>query len=423
MGQGQIVARLGDLWPYGTLDVAATMPPQHSRRLGYLMIGGLALLVIVAVVIFGVAMARHRMPAQHADRTLTSSRYERGTRGPAMAGSAAPLDTSVPAVLNRAVERGQLSADTMGAILDAEAALAVAEATTQHAGRPRRVASATVEAIGYLGSVLALVGMGFLVGRSWSDIGQGGRIGMLAGLTALLLAVGLLLRQEGEVVLWRLRNFVLLLSTGALAGCTAVVVVDTFDWRNQPVAISVGLVVAAYSAVLWARRDRPAQQATALAGSLVAIGTSMGWWIGAGAAGVTVLVLSAAWLAAAARDLVPPQETAGLLGLVGVLVGPAITSGSFDRWAPVLGLAVAIALLVYGARTHRFAFTGFGVIGLLAYLTFAVTRWFGGSLKAPGVLVVAGIALLVATIVLVRRGQRHSASQHGPTSHTPRAAH
>lgn len=387
------------------------------------MIGGLALLVIVAVVIFGIAMARHRLPTHHGSESLGPVPHPPGSAGSAATTAPGQTDNSVQAVLNRAVERGQLSADTMRAILDAEAERVAAEALTHQHGRQRRVASATVEAIGYLGSVLALVGMGFLVGRSWSDIGQGGRIGMLAGLTAVLLTVGLLLHNEDEVVLWRLRNFVLLLSTGALAGCTAVVVVDTFDWRNQPVAISVGLIVALYSSVLWARRDRPAQQATALAGSLVAVATAMGWWIGAGAAGLTVLVLSAAWLVAAGRDIVPPKETAGLLGLVGVLVGPAITSGSFDRWAPLLGLAVAISLLVYGARTHRFSFTGFGVIGLLAYLTFAVTRWFGGSLKAPGVLVVAGIALLVATIVLVRRGQRHSASQHGPTGHTPRAAH
>ena len=104
-----------------------------------------------------------------------------------------------------------------------------------------------------------------------------------------------------------------------------------------------------------------------------------------------------------------------LLGLAGVLVGPAITSGPFGRWAPALGLAVALVLLVLGARLHEFGFTGFGVVGLLGYLTFGVARWFGNSLKAPGVLVVSGIALLIATLVLVRRG-RSSGGLHGPRS-------
>jgi hypothetical protein len=373
------------------------------------MVGGLALLVILAVVIFGVSMARHRMPS--------TGHHPRSARP---ADAVAPMiDGDLAAALERSVTRSQLTREVADAILASEGELEAAGRAAAHgAGRPRRAATPTVEAIGYLGSVLALVGVGFLVGRSWSDIGQPGRIGMLGGLAAVLLAVGLLLRHEEEAVLWRLRNFVLLISTVSLAGCTAVNVVDTFDWRNEPVVISIGLVVSLFSAVLWARRDRPAQQVTTAVGSLVAVGAAMGWWLGVGATGVTVLVLSAVWIVLANRDLVPPRPSAELLGLAGLLVGPAITSSAFDRWAPLLGLGVALLLLAYGATSHQFTFTGFGVIGLLGYLTFAVAKWFGSSLKAPGVLVVSGIALLIATLVLVRRGRQQTGRHH-----IPRAAH
>ncbi len=368
---------------------------------------GLGLLVVIALIVFGVSMARHRLPGRRADG-VPAQPAERHS------GHVAPTD--LRGALTRAAARGQITTETADSILASEASEAVEALTAD--GRPRRVATPAVEAIGYLGSVLALVGVGFLVGRAWDDIGQPGRIGLFGGLSALFLVVGLLMRHEDESVIWRLRNFVLLLSTGALAGCTAVVAVDTIGWRGEPVTISIGLVTAVFSGVLWALRDRPAQHATTMIGIIVAVGAAMGWWGGPGALGLTTTAISALWLVLAKFDLVPPGSMATLLGLAGVLVGPAITSDPFGRWAPLVGLAIALALLGYGAIVHRFEFTGFGAIGLFGYLTSAVNRWFGDSLKAPGVLVVSGIALLTATLILVKRGRGNDDGHR-----TPSAAH
>ena len=378
------------------------------------MVGGLALIVIVAIAVFGVSMARHQ-----------PQRAERGSRavGRRWTPQPAALSHEVNDVLERAVNRGQITRETADAILSSEASEAVSLRSTLGAHRERVVASPTVEAIGYVGSILALVGVGFFVGRAWDDIGQPGRIGMLAGLAAFLLMVGLLLHNEEEAVIWRLRNFVLLLSTGALAGCTGVVLVDTFDWRGESVAISIGLVATVYSAALWMLQDRPAQQLSTFVGMLVASGAAMSWWGHAGALGLTVLGLGAAWTFLGALGLLPPRPVALVLGLAATLLGPSFTDQSFGRWSPVIGLVVATLLLGIGGVSREFAFTGFGVIGLLAYLTYGVARWFGDSLKAPGVLVVAGFALLIATVILIRRGRgghrtparRHHTGPHPAT--------
>jgi len=357
------------------------------------MIGVLGLVVIVAIVVFGVSMSKHR-PDRNARDDNGANRVP--TVGPSR---------EVRDVLERAVARGQITRSTADTIITSETT--VAEQTHVLGGlqhRERVVASPTVEAIGYVGSILALVGVGFFVGRAWDDIGQPGRIAMLGGLAGFLLFVGLVLHNEDEVVIWRLRNFVLMLSTGALAGCTGVVVVDSFDWRGEPVAISIGLVVAAYSAILWGLRDRPAQHVTTLVGLLIASAAAMAWWGHAGAAGLTVLGVGALWALLGTTDRLPPRPVSVVLGLAATLIGPAITDQSFGRWSPVIGLAISLALLVIGGIEHEFVFTGFGVLGLLGYLTYGVARWFGDSLRAPGVLLVAGCALLIATIVLIRRG-------------------
>lgn len=394
------------------------------------MKAGVILVVLVTAIVFLVFAARRRRatgggPA--VDRPAHGRTASTSTVRPSRA-AAANLGNGASAVLGRAVARGQITRETADAILESErneaAQLAAATAGTRlfaPSGRERRVAGAAVEAVGYLGSVLALVGVGFFVGRSWDDIGQPGRIGLFGGLAALALVIGLMLRDEQEAVIWRLRNVVLLLSTASLAACTAVVVVDTFDWRGEPVTISIGLVVAVYSAVLWARRDRPAQHVTMMVGTTIAAAAAMAWWDWGGAAGFTVLGMGVLWLALARFDLAPPQELALLLGLLATLIGPAITAERFPDASPAIGLAVAVLLLVVGGVTHEFVYTGFAVIGLLAYLTFGVSRWFGDSLKTPGVLLVAGIALLIATIVLVKRGR--GAGGAGHLHGTPSGAH
>ncbi|HVL27304.1 MAG TPA: hypothetical protein VM390_04110, partial [Acidimicrobiales bacterium] len=67
---------------------------------------------------------------------------------------------------------------------------------------------------------------------------------------AALSGAGLFVDDAHDRVLWRLRGFVSLLASGA---------------------------VAALSGWLWARRDRPAQHAATLVGAVVAVAGALAW--------------------------------------------------------------------------------------------------------------------------------------------------
>lgn len=340
---------------------------------------------------------------------LTLSRRRPGDGGePGRGGPQAPEVARSPEladVLDRAVAHGIVSRETADAILADERARLLAEPTE---GPPQRPAvSALTEAIGYVGASLLMIGMVVLVGTYWQDLLTWSRLAILGGVAVAFFVVGALLRDESEPVIWRLQNFVRLLSTGALAGFLGVLTVDALEWSGEPVAIAIGATVAVYSFALWRLKDRPAQHLTTVIGLLIGTGGLMAWLDGQGAVGLAVLAIGAGWLALASRDLVPPQLVATVLGLAACLIGPAITAGSWQHASPVIGLAVAVTLIVVGSVIHQFLVTGAGVLGLFAYVPYTLGVFFGGALGAPVILLVSGAMLLVVMFALLR-------SHHGP---------
>ena len=294
---------------------------------------------------------------------------------------------------------------------------AVAATPEQIRRRPPPVA----EAVGYVGAVLAMVGVVQLVGRSWSSFEQPVRIGLLGGLAAALLVAGLLLRDEDEPAIWRLRGFVMLLSTAALAGCAGVVFVDSFEMTNESVTIGIGLVVAGYSALLWMLRDRPAQQATTFIGIVEAVAGTVALWDGAGAVGLSITALGGIWVFMNMRLGQHARSVSVQLGLIALLVGPATTFESFREVTPVIGLAVSLAVVVVGTRLDEFFFTGAGVLGIMGYLPFGIAQWFGDTLQVSGVMVVSGLMLLGAMLVIMRRRSTGPRTPGHHASGVPRA--
>lgn len=267
----------------------------------------------------------------------------------------------------------------------------------------RRRPPPVAEAVGYVGAVLAMAGVAQLVGRSWSSFEQPVRIGLLGGLAAALLIAGLLLRDEDEPAIWRLRGFLMLLSTAALAGCAGVTFVDSFEMTDESITIGIGLVVAGYSALLWMLRDRPAQQATTFIGIVQTVAGAMALWDGAGAVGLSITALGGLWVFMSIRLGQRARSASVQLGLIALLVGPATTFESFRDVTPVIGLAVSLVVVLVGTRLDEFLFTGAGVLGIMGYLPFGVAQWFGDTLQVSGVMVVSGLILIVVTLVMIKR--------------------
>jgi hypothetical protein len=363
----------------------------------------MGLLVVVVVAVAAMLLARQRATSRS---DAPFGRTPRATTRPSSraADPATHSAADLAGALDRAVAKGRLTRDVADAILADEAVVPAPVPGRRHL---QHGVPATAESLGYVGGILALAGAAFLVGRAWHQIGQAGRLGILGGVALVLLAVGLALRNEADPILWRLRSFVWFLSTAATGGFAGVLAVDTFHWRGERAVITVASSISALSAVLWLGRDRPLQHATTLGGLLVAVGALMNIWDGGGAIGASIGLIGAVWALLGARALLHPQYIAVPLGLAAVLLGPIFAATEFPRWAPLVGLAVAIGLVVLGSLVHQFVVTGAGVLGLMIFLPFSITRWFGNTLKAPGVMLVSGVLLLAVTLVIVkrRRGQ------------------
>lgn len=306
-------------------------------------------------------------------------------------------ESSIGEILERAVTAGLIDDTTRRAIEHNELARRESQPPTGR-GLP-----AAGEAIAYVGASLLMVGMAVLVGQYWDELSTAARGGLLAFTSAALAAAALAIGEDDDVR-WRLRNFVGLLSTGALAGLTAVTTLDALDWHDEPIAFTIGVLTAAGSWLLWLGKDRPAQQVSFFIGCQLAVGASMSWLDGPGAIGLAILGVGAAWLVMARRQLLPSPEVAALLAVAAMGVGPGVTGGSWEHAAPLIGTAVAATLITIGALRRAYLVTIAGVICLFVYVPWTLGALFGERIGAPAVLMASG-ALLLAVVLVV--GRRH----------------
>lgn len=207
--------------------------------------------------------------------------------------------------------------------------------------RPGRL-PLVVEALGYIGGVLSMVGAVLLVSRYWTDMALEVRLGLGVAVSLVLMVAGLLV-HETDPALVRLRWSLWLLSSIAAGATTALVAIDGFDAEDPVVvALAVSIVVGLQNGVLWADRVRPVQQALFLAAVPVIVGTSAQQVFGTTVAGLLVAGTGVVVL---------------VVGLVGRTVLPALTDG-IGASAIVIGVALTIE-----------QYTGAGLLALVAIAT------------------------------------------------------
>lgn len=303
-------------------------------------------------------------------------------------------------VLARAVAAGIVTQEQAVAVVALEAEV---EATPPKEERRGAVPPA-IEAFGYLGAVLVIVGGVLFVSRSWEDLATAGRAAVLGATALALTTAGMAVRDEEEPVLWRLRNVVLLLASGATAGFATLIVVDGLDVTDGAAGALVGLAVVVHAGLLWWRRDRPAQHLACLLGVVaVVVGTAV--WAGAegGVIGLALWVLAAGWLAASRSGLLPPAPVGVLAASILFLVAASVTAGEWRHVGVVLGLLTAGGLVAAGIAAEEFAITAVGVVGTMIYLPSTVSAFFGSTVGIPVALLVTGAALLAVMVRLLRR--------------------
>lgn len=307
------------------------------------MISGLVILVVIVVVIVAVVNGRSA-----------------GSTAQARSGPPHPSEEGFDGELARRLgdwtAAGLIGSEQAEAILDHERSAAAARVAvpSEPERAPRRV-PLVAEALGYLGGILAIVGVVLLIARYWPDLADGVRLGIAAGGAVLAIGAGVAVPGDGEAALVRLRWFLWLVGTASAGVVGGVVSHDIlgFDTSREDgrVALGVALAITVVSVVLWAGRERPVQQVTMTVGAAVALGTFVDDVAHTGWAGLAVWALGAVFVIIGVATAVASPAVWSTVGAAVLIVGAGMSS---DRWTGeglLLALGSALGCIVLGSLT------------------------------------------------------------------------
>jgi hypothetical protein len=278
------------------------------------------------------------------------------------------------------------------------------------------------EVIAYIGTVVLLVGVGFLYGTQYTALGSGGRLVIIGLVVAAGLAAGELVKRVG--------------ATGAARRARAA------GWTVAAVAAAVWFSQAFVDANILTQASRYDQYEPDTSGSIM-LGAAIGFVIAAallwraGAALLAVVTAALAYTTAGQFDnYARTLPSAGVLvtwlvpAVILAVLSETITSGHERRWArEVLRFAImvppTIAALALSFNTDGgdleyfaalFALAAFGLalarssagyaigggVALFIVVNEVGFRHFAQSLGFPVVLIVSGITLFAVAGGLVR---------------------
>jgi hypothetical protein len=229
----------------------------------------------------------------------------------------------------------------------AAAARAVAVREPDHAdrGTDRSGRITLAEAIGYVGAALALGAIALLLGELWRDLLVGGRLALVAVLTAAVFGSGVALRDATSGAMRRLSSVLFTATVAGVGWFAGVIESDVLElsWDRRGVVVASSMLAVAVPLYLW-RRGLLLQLATLA--SLVATATT---WLSFGALspdpvwyGVTVGAVGVAWFVLATggwlQPRVPAEATGAFVALVGVQIasfdGPRARRWRSGSWSP-----------------------------------------------------------------------------------------
>jgi hypothetical protein len=306
-----------------------------------MFLGPLVLVGLIVAVVMAVQRGARRVP-----RSSPGSPSEETS-------SSAQLDARLPALadmLDGWVADDLISVEQAHAILDRERSAAVERAPRRRVvtpSRPRRV-PVFAEALGYLGGVLALVGLTLLIANYWPDLATSVRLVLSFVTTLVLVGAGALVHEHQDPALARMRWFLWVLSSATAALFTGVLVADALDVGTALfVAAACAGTIAVENLLLWWFRDRPIQELLFIVGTIVAAGSFTAGIANDGFAGITIWVLAAIALAVGLAGLTPEPIIPHVVGAVAMMVG-AFSTVSQQQGAGLLfatGTAAVLLLL------------------------------------------------------------------------------
>jgi hypothetical protein len=347
------------------------------------------------------------------------SRRHPGTTSPVGGPSPGPADLHTR--LRIWVDAGLLDQDQATAIEAHEAATAAAPVaagpTVTTAAAPAGPAAGAhalgpvIEALGYLGGILASTGVLLLVANAWDDLATGGRLA-ISGLTAVaLIGAGAAVPEARAGAMRRLRAVLWTLGTAAVGVFAAVAGREVLGtevhdgWLVAWTAAAIG----ATSAAMWMGRRRPVQHLITLVAATVAAGAAVMAGMGRVEGGLAVWVVGAALVAAGLRRLSDTPVLEVLVGSIAMTVG-SVMAVADDPGIRLLFVVATGAVLVAIALHPRWVqdtatIVVLAVVGSLTMLQ-GLPPLIGTMAEQAAVATGAALWLASAALVLIGVSRR-----------------
>lgn len=243
--------------------------------------------------------------------------------------------TTDPLVVNAVLDRWRAAA-----LLSPDQAAAIAEYERAHApveAPPVSRAPVVAEVLGYVGALLAAIGIAIVVARVDLSLQTGAVLALVLG--ALLIAAGFAVPEHAGGPWWRFRQVLWLLGLAGLTIAVGIEVGGIAERSGQAVAFACGVVGTVVGGLLYARRDRPLQLVAWFAGLIAtAVGGAMLLADGGLLVAAALVALGAGWTVAAWRGLLPRRMIAVPLGAVLLGFGAAPAS---EAWGQFVGFGIA----------------------------------------------------------------------------------
>lgn len=277
------------------------------------------------------------------------------------------------------------------------------------------------ELAGYVGGAFVVAAAAVFLSDQWHNMTTGAQVGLLAGIAVLLAGAGVglaltagdfgSLRAGHQPVRRRLGGVLLTAAAGSAGSAVALLVEDPSSFSSLPAAIGFG-TFAMLSVVGYLLAPSVVGQAGAAFGALM---TATLAWDSASASeelgvAITVLALGTVWLLLTEFRFWLETTTGRVIGSLLALFGAQFPIFGSDHEAWGYGLTALLAVAGFGAYLSRAAwpYLAVGVAAITLAAPEALMDWTDGAVGPAGVLLVAGLALLGASVLGFRLRQEVS---------------
>jgi uncharacterized membrane protein len=327
---------------------------------------------------------------------------------------------SVPALVDSWVAEGIISPAQGDEIKARSEEVPVTAVSTD---RRAQRASLAIEALGYLGGAIVLVGTMSLVAQLWDEISTAVRLALVCAAAVGLLASGFAVPTRLRDVGTRLTAVLWLAATAATFGFLRVLGSEVMDLAGQDLVLLTSCGTSLVAVALWSIRPTPLQQVAMMTTLMLTAAAAIADFVSADSLpGLGVWSVGAVWAGLGWMRLLSPRRLALTAGAVATVVGASMTSA--EDAGTVLALATTAGILVAAVVMRDLVLLAVGAVAALLVLPAAVSRWFPDTLAAPVALLVVGAGLVCAAIWTAHRGltaDRDAWQRHQPG--TPSVRH